>query len=562
MRETKPVILAIDDTPANLLTLGSALAGEFDLRISTSGLHGLELAAAIRPDLILLDVMMPEMDGFEVCRRLKADEQLKLTPVIFITALSDIESESRGLALGAADFLTKPLNVGIARQRIRNLIDRETLRQQVAMQREQLASQVETLRNLSTAVEQSPVSVVITDLEASIQYVNPKFSDVTGYTADEVIGQNPRILKSGQMKKEIYVQLWDRLTNGKPWHGELINERKNGEVYWEDVHIAPVMNQTGAPSAYVAVKTDITERKQAEEAMRDSEERLRLALDAATMAAWKWDVTSGKTTWGDNPELLLGPRPDDGYPDFREMVVAEDRELFLAASQKALQGSDDYAVEFRLRRTDGKVSWLFARGRVKRDGGAEPIALTGVSLDITERKQAELEVLRLNAQLKVLATTDQLTGLMNRRYLNGILDHEVIRMARYDKKFSVILMDVDHFKFVNDRHGHQAGDDVLVQISGILAGNVRAVDIVGRWGGEEFLVICPETTLDGATILAEQIRQRIEQHDFAIPTTMSASFGVAACQPGMTAVALIKAVDDALYRAKTMGKNRVVSTTQ
>lgn len=418
MRETKPVILAIDDTPANLLTLGSALAGEFDLRISTSGLHGLELAAAIRPDLILLDVMMPEMDGFEVCRRLKADEQLKLTPVIFITALSDIESESRGLALGAADFLTKPLNVGIARQRIRNLIDRETLRQQVAMQREQLASQVETLRNLSTAVEQSPVSVVITDLEASIQYVNPKFSDVTGYTADEVIGQNPRILKSGQMKKEIYVQLWDRLTNGKPWHGELINERKNGEVYWEDVHIAPVMNQTGAPSAYVAVKTDITERKQAEEAMRDREERLRLALDAATMAAWKWDVTSGKTTWGDNPELLLGPRPDDGYPDFREMVVAEDRELFLAASQKALQGSDDYAVEFRLRRTDGKVSWLFARGRVKRDGGAEPIALTGVSLDITERKQAELEVLRLNAQLKMLATTDQLTGLMNRRYLS------------------------------------------------------------------------------------------------------------------------------------------------
>jgi PAS domain S-box-containing protein len=119
------------------------------------------------------------------------------------------------------------------------------------------------LRTLSSAIDQSPASVVITDLDARIQYVNPKFTDVTGYSASEAIGENPRILKSGQTAQEVYLQLWDKMRNGEPWHGELINKRKNGEIFWEDVHIAPVKSSTGAVSHYVAVKTDITERMQA-----------------------------------------------------------------------------------------------------------------------------------------------------------------------------------------------------------------------------------------------------------------------------------------------------------
>jgi PAS domain S-box-containing protein len=127
-------------------------------------------------------------------------------------------------------------------------------------QRERRASEAK-LRTLFTAISQSPASVVITDLDARIQYVNPKFTEVTGYTASEAIGQNPRILKSGQTAQEVYLQLWDNLSNGQPWHGELINKRKNGEVYWEDVHIAPVKSLAGAVTHYVAVKTDITDRR-------------------------------------------------------------------------------------------------------------------------------------------------------------------------------------------------------------------------------------------------------------------------------------------------------------
>ncbi len=168
----KPRILAIDDVPANLWTLGQALSNEFALQVASSGERGLALAVQSPPDLILLDVMMPVMDGFEACRRFKAEPTLKDIPVVFVTALHDIDSEMTGLALGAADYITKPINVAIARQRIRNLLEREQLRRQVEAKCAELEGEVtlrkqseDLLRKLSVAVEQSPASVVITDLE-------------------------------------------------------------------------------------------------------------------------------------------------------------------------------------------------------------------------------------------------------------------------------------------------------------------------------------------------------------------------------------------------------------
>lgn len=127
----RPPLLIIDDTPANLMVLGSLLAEEFDLRVATSGAEGLALAAQWQPVLILLDVMMPQMDGFEVCRRLKADALLKHIPVIFVTAATDVADEAAGLALGAIDYITKPVQIETARQRIHNLLEREALRHQV-----------------------------------------------------------------------------------------------------------------------------------------------------------------------------------------------------------------------------------------------------------------------------------------------------------------------------------------------------------------------------------------------------------------------------------------------
>jgi signal transduction histidine kinase len=138
----KPHILAIDDTPANLMTLGAALADLYELQFATSGTQGLALAAQAPPDLILLDVMMPEMDGYEVCRRLKSEPQLRHIPVIFVTAVNEVDAEMSGLKLGAADYLTKPINIGIARQRIFNLLEREQLRKAVETERNLLEQRV------------------------------------------------------------------------------------------------------------------------------------------------------------------------------------------------------------------------------------------------------------------------------------------------------------------------------------------------------------------------------------------------------------------------------------
>jgi signal transduction histidine kinase len=143
MNEQKAKILAIDDTPANLSMLGAALAADFELQVVTSGPQGLAIAAKSPPDLILLDVMMPEMDGYETCRRLKANPRLRQIPVIFITVLTDINAETAGLALGAADYITKPINVEIARQRIRNLLEREMLRKEVEQHRDHLEELVQ-----------------------------------------------------------------------------------------------------------------------------------------------------------------------------------------------------------------------------------------------------------------------------------------------------------------------------------------------------------------------------------------------------------------------------------
>lgn len=522
MSDHRPLILAIDDTPANLFTLGGALAAEFDLQIATSGERGLALAAECPPDLILLDVMMPDMDGYEVCRRLKTVPALMHIPVIFLTALSDPASEMKGLSLGAADYIAKPIGVEIARQRIRNLLEREQLRRALEVQlagrqqaqvdllqsesrfrhffeknssvmllidpscgvikeanevavayygyplsrllgmsiteinilspeavvqemqaarreerghflfRHRLASgevrdvevystpiqtaahpllfsiihditerrhAEEMLRKLSVAVEQSPASVVITDLNASIEYVNRTFTEVTGYDAPEVIGQNPSLLQSGETGQDVYLGLWNNLTGGQLWQGELLNKRKSGELYWEESHVAPVKDASGAVTHYVAVKIDITQRKQAELALQQSDETLRSILDTTLDGYWRADAQghlldvnpaycrqSGYTR-----EELLGMQIGD-------LDVNEDH-AFIAERIRWLFENGREIFETVHRRKDGSV-WPVEISTTYRDTGGGEIYV--FMRDITARKQAEAELEHHRSRLEEL----------------------------------------------------------------------------------------------------------------------------------------------------------------
>lgn len=409
-------------------------------------------------------------------------------------------------------------------------------------------------------VDSLPFSVYRIDRDGHVIFANSAFLDILGVDRDVALGRSiydffPKRLASEQRQDDERI-----LTTGLPIDkiAEDAEEAGGPRHYRREMKL-PVGSPAGDVVGVQGILWDVTEQMRAQADLRESEERFNLFMD--TLPAAVFIKSEDSTTLYCNRYMadIIGARNwrgksvrDHFPPELAEKMIADDRRSIEAG----------YIVtEEHVPNADGQIHlYQTHKFAIPREG--LPPLLGGIALDITERKQAEVELQRLNAQLKVLATTDQLTGLMNRRHLTDILDQEARRMVRYGKGFSVILMDIDHFKSVNDRHGHQAGDEVLVQISGILAGHVRAVDSAGRWGGEEFLVICPETTLDGAANLAELMRQRIEQHDFAIPAAISASFGVAASQPSMTAEALMKAADDALYRAKAMGRNRVVSTTQ
>lgn len=163
----------------------------------------------------------------------------------------------------------------------------------------------------------------------------------------------------------------------------------------------------------------------------------------------------------------------------------------------------------------------------------------------------------LHTQISRMAAEDSLTGLYNRRKINELIQHEIERSERYKKGFSVIIIDIDYFKRVNDRHGHLAGDELLKIFAQILKDTIRHTDKVGRWGGEEFVVLCPETNLEGATSLANKIRQKINSATFNNYGQQTASFGITCYQQGDTMDSMISHADEALYAAKNAGRNRV-----
>lgn len=175
--------------------------------------------------------------------------------------------------------------------------------------------------------------------------------------------------------------------------------------------------------------------------------------------------------------------------------------------------------------------------------------------DVLDQTNAELhdvhqELLEKNRELQIVATTDSLTKLYNRRMITELLAQELVRTQRYKQTFSVILLDLDRFKDVNDVHGHNVGDRVLERTSRLLQAGVRSAERVGRWGGEEFLMILPLTGADDALLLAERLRARMEQYDFGLPAAVTMSLGIAEFAPGMSVDELVRRADTALYEAK------------
>ncbi|MCF8091310.1 MAG: response regulator [Desulfotignum sp.] len=258
-------ILAIDDKMDNLVTLSALLKNLMpDCLVITarSGMEGLEKARKESPDVILLDVQMPGMDGFETCRNLMSDKTTCRIPVIMLTAIrNDPLSRIKGLEVGANTFLAKPIDpyelvsqvkVGLRIKKAEDALRRE--KHSVEAERERLIS----------AIEQAGEMIIVTDTKGTIQYVNPAFERITGYCSHDVLGKNMRILKSGKQDPQFYENLWATISSGRVWKGHLENKRMDGTCYTEDATISPVFDTHGKIVNYVAVKRDITEQMELE----------------------------------------------------------------------------------------------------------------------------------------------------------------------------------------------------------------------------------------------------------------------------------------------------------
>lgn len=241
------------------------------------------------------------------------------------------------------------------------------------------------------------------DSSGNITYVNDKFCEVSGYSLDELLGHNHRILKSGEHQPEFYDDMWHTISRGDIWSGEVCNRRKDGQHYWVESSIIPFLDASGLPYQYISIRTDITQLKQHEEVLRTSEERLRRGQAYANIGTWDWNIETGELFWSDRVAPLFGHVQgtlDTTYENFVNAIHVDDRQAVLAAINACVQRDVPYQIEHRVVWPDGSVRWLLECGAVTRDASSKARHMLGVVQDIHGRKQAELALLESEKRLQ------------------------------------------------------------------------------------------------------------------------------------------------------------------
>jgi two-component system, cell cycle response regulator len=448
-------VLVVDDVPANVKLLEARLSAEyFDVTTAVSGQEALSICERAECDVVLLDVMMPDMDGFEVCRRLKTGLATHHIPVVMVTALDQPSDRVKGLESGADDFLTKPVSDVALIARVRSL-------SRLKMMTDELRMRAVTSREIGI---ESPEREALAEA-----------------------GRNGRIL----------------MVDDRPALSERIQSMLADEhaVDMERDPNEALFHAAEGNYDLVIVSLDL-----------ESFDGLRLCSQLRSLERTR------------NVPILAIAEADNNARLVRALEI----------------GVNDYLVR------------PFDKNEI----------LARVRTQIRKRRYTER--LRDNVQLSIeAAITDALTGLYNRRYMETHVGTLVDQAVARGKPLSVLVLDIDYFKSINDTYGHDAGDDVLQDFAFRIRKSIRGIDLACRYGGEEFVVVMPETDMAVATMVAEWLRRRIASEPFPIQKgartiEVTISIGIAALGQGDTAAAVIKRADQALYRAKRDGRNRVV----
>jgi two-component system cell cycle response regulator len=449
-------VLVVDDILSNVKLLEAKLSAEyFEVVSAFNGLECLAKMDEALPDIVLLDVMMPGMDGFEVCRRIKNNPKTAHVPVVMVTALDQPSDRVAGLEAGADDFLTKPVDDAALFARVRSLVRLKMMTDELRM-RETTGQSMGLVDPAMTLMDANPTGrvLVIEDRPESVAWFASALS---------------------------------------PGH----------QVSSVDTFEEALVRVRGGDFDLIVVSLGMR------------------GFDGLRLCSQLRSLPEGRNV----PILVV---VSDG--DRRKLTQALE------------MGVNDY-----LTRPVDKNE-LVARVRTQL------------------RKKRYADRLRHNVQLSLeMAITDQLTGLHNRRYMSRHLDNLISAAGRSGKPLAFLILDIDYFKAVNDGHGHDIGDEVLKEFANRIAANVRGIDLACRYGGEEFVVVMPETEVSLAFTIAERLRKSIETNPIVISRApgklnITISIGIAGSEgPADTAEALLHRADQALYSAKRTGRNRVVA---
>ena len=449
-------VLVVDDIPANVKLLEAKLSAEYyDVLTAANGPEALAICERGEPDLVLLDVMMPGMNGFEVCRRLKSQPATAHIPVVMVTTLDQPRDRLQGLDAGADDFLTKPLDDAALLARVRSLTRLKTM--------------TDELRNRAIASRRLGIA------------------DPLALASAET-GLNGRIL----------------LVEDRP----TVTERLKSAL-----------------SAFHVVEEE-----------SDGQQALLRAADGDFDCV----LVSLNLEGQDGLRLCSQLRSMERTRDLSVLLIGEAEER-----PRVLRGLEIGAHDFILRPVDRNELLARVRTQVRRKR---------FTVRLRDSLQSSME----------MAVLDQLTGLHNRRFMDARLASMFDESVMRARTLSLLVLDVDHFKVVNDSWGHDAGDEVLREFADRVRACTRGIDVVARMGGEEVVVVLPDTADMAAQAVAERIRERVESEPFAIqggvrriPVTVS--IGVASRRAGdQSAADIMKRADDALYQAKAAGRNRVI----